>query len=153
MPVFLLILFLAIDSFGFNQSVEYKIELSKDQKWYLIESVQNQEFEENDYQVPEGCVTSVIDNHANFKRQFAHFFTNEELQIFQKINLIGKMTFNDNGQVEQIKFMTKSEPTPYLQYFQRIEKLYRANVDLNDTPCKTTEGKVFSLHGPLYIKN
>lgn len=153
MPIFLLILFLSFDSFGFNQSVEYKIELSKDQKWYFIESVQNQEFEENDYQVPEGCVTSVIDNQANFKRQFSHLFTDEELQIFQKINLIGKLTFNDKGQVEQIMFMTKSEPTSYLKYLKKIESLYKEKVDLSDTPCKCLEGKVFSLHSPLYIKN
>ncbi len=149
---FLLFCFLFIHLSAFSQVDQYEVIQSETNNWYIIESIGNRDYSKDEIHVPEDCYTTLVDDYVDFKRDFAQYFTVEELEIFRDIQLIGAMSFNDQGKVEQIKFLTKKAPTPAMKYFSRLEELYKAKVDMTETPCKNIEGKVFTLHEPLYIK-
>lgn len=148
-----LLSFLIIHLSAFSQVDQYEVIQSETNNWYIIESIGNRAYSKDEIHLPEDCYTTLVDDYVDFERDFARYFSAEELEIFRDIQLIGAMIFNDQGIVEQIKFLTKQNPTPSIKYFPRIEELYKTKVDMRETPCKNIEGKVFTLHEPLFLKD
>lgn len=151
--VILLFFMLTFHLATFAQRNLHTIAQSEDQRWFTIESIENRQFSSEEYHIPKDCHASLIQEQINFERDFASYFTEEELELFLEIKLIGKLSFNDEGRVEQMSFLTKVEPTPFLDYFPRIEKLLLDHVDLSATPCKNLKDRIFNLHLPLYIRD